>query len=411
MKALFASKFYYRRAGLETYLFNLKSLLEREGHTIIPFATDYHENVLSRYSDYFCRYHELSHLSVRDPAAIFFSFVNLFYNGEAYRQAFRLIRDSRPAFIQGFGMAKHLTHSVFKAARDLQVKTLMRLSDYALLCPASSLLDGRRQLCVEFRCTRHDNLHCIRTRCIKGSLPMSVAGFLEIKTHLMLKTYFNTVDHFIAPSRFIRRIFIDRYRLPPDRISYCPVFFNTNGASMPEKPRPKKPYVVYAGRLSPEKGILPFIEAAKQLSGIRFKIAGDGPQRREVQKAVGSDPAFELMGHLDYPALSALIAGARCVVLPSECYENSPNIVLEAYAQATPVVGSRIGGIPELVAEGETGFLFETGNPEDLRNQMDKAVDNGGKMGRNGYQLLHERFGEADHYKRLMGIYERVINH
>lgn len=410
MKAVFASKFYYRRAGLETYLFNLKGVLERRGHRIIPFSTDYRENEPSPYSDYFCRYYELSSLRNGHPTALFNAFLNLFYNREAYRKAFRLIRDTRPAFLQGFGMAKHLTHSVFRAAKDLEVKTLMRLSDYALLCPSSSLLDGKRQLCTPFRCTRHDNLHCIKTRCIKGSLPMSVAGFLEIKAHQAMRTYFDTVDHFIAPSRFIRGVFIDRYGLPPDRISYCPVFFDTNGAPMPEKPQERIPYVVYAGRLSPEKGILTFIEAAKGMSGIRFKIAGDGPQSVEVQKAVGDDPAFELMGHLDYPALATLIAGASCVVLPSECYENSPNIVLEAYAQATPVVGSDIGGIPELIEDGETGWLFETGNAEDLKDKIARSVDTGGALGQNGYQMLKERFDEARHYDRLMGIYDRVIH-
>lgn len=411
MKAIFASKFYYRRAGLESYMLNLKRLLEKNGHKIIPFSTNYSQNDPSEYSSYFCKYHDISDINSTKVSTSILSFLNMFYNHEAYRKVKKLIDDANPSFFQGFGITKHLSFSVFKAAKNCNLKTIMRLSDYALICPASIGLDGNGRVCSDFKCTKHSNIHCIKTRCIKNSALMSFAGFFETKINQVLKTYLRTIDHFIAPSMFLRDIFLQYFKIPEHRITYCPIFFDPDGIKQRKIVRKTspRPYVLYAGRLSPEKGILTLIEAAKQLNGVDVKIAGDGPQRLEVQKAAENHPSIELLGFLPYASLERHIAESSGLVIPSECFENSPNVVLEAYSHSVPAIGSNIGGIPELIVDGQTGYLFEMGNPSDLAQKISAIVDHHSELGQNGNAFSRERFNKETHYSRLMEIYNRVL--
>ncbi len=100
------------------------------------------------------------------------------------------------------------------------------------------------------------------------------------------------------------------------------------------------------------------------------------------------------------------------VIVPSEWYENNPRTVLEAYALGKPVIGSRVGGIPELVKDGVTGLTFEPGNVEDLCKKIEYMLSHKDKvleMGRNARKLVEEKFNKQKHYRRLMEIYNKAI--
>ena len=364
MKIIFASKFYYRRGGLEAYLFKTKELLESQGHEVIPFSTDYYENYESEYSDYFCSYHNLSKAGFSKS-----SYVNnikatkkMFFNAEAYANMKKLIAHVKPDMVQGFGISKHLTYSIFKAAKESGVKTVMRLSDYALLCPASLAIDGRGELCTDFACSTGDFKRILSTKCIHNSLVASLVGKCEVRMNIKQDVYKKYVDYFIAPSQFIRNIFIKFFKISPQRIFYLPIFIDIPSQSSDDS----KDYILYAGRLSKEKGVFTLLSA---FSGSKYEIviAGTGPDEKILKEfAQKRDVNAKFIGFQEFEKLKDIIARSRAVIIPSECYENSPNIVLEGYALGKPAIGSRIGGIPELINDGKTGFLFETGNAEDL---------------------------------------------
>ena len=407
MKFIFASKFYYRRGGLEAYLFKSKQLLEDNGHEVIPFSTNYHKNIPSDFSEYFCEYMDLSQINKLNVGKNIRAFKNMFFNGEVYAKTRRLCEENGPDILQGFGVTKHLSASVFKAAKDSGVKTVMRLSDFALICPNSIGLDGANKVCMEFDCTTKNNFKCIRKCCIQNSLLASVLGFLETKGNLLLDGYRKNVDNWIAPSRFMKRIFSEKYCVDAEKITYIPIYFD---ASDIEPSVRDDDYILYAGNIDRFKGILTLLEAAEQDRSLPVKIAGAGPLEKEVRNIVAKKNLdVELLGFQDFASLQETIRCSSMIVVPSECFENSPNIVLEAYAQGKPVVGSNIGGIPELIKDRETGYLFEPRDSEDLLNKIHVTMENRKELGKNARCFLEENFTPSGHYKLLSNFYSKVM--
>jgi glycosyltransferase involved in cell wall biosynthesis len=100
------------------------------------------------------------------------------------------------------------------------------------------------------------------------------------------------------------------------------------------------------------------------------------------------------------------------VVLPSEWYENNPRAIIEGFALGKPAVGSRIGGIPELVRDDETGFTFQAGDPEDLKKKILLLVKNPEKillMGKRARSFVEQELNPEQHYEKLMEIYKQAM--
>ena len=406
MKLLFASKFYYRRAGLESYYFNAKDMLEQNGHKVIPFSTNYSGNIPSDFQESFTSYYELSHINPKRLAYNFIALKNMLYNSEAYEKVNKLCQEHHPDIFQGFGVTKHLSYSIFKAAKENGIPTVMRLSDYALLCPNSTGLDGKSQICKDFDCYSKLNFRSIRRNCVKKNTLASVIGFAEIKANKLLDGYRKYIDYFIAPSRFIRQIFIDHYGVSEDRIFYLPVFFDFSNYSVSKI---DEDYIFYAGRLDHEKGLFTLLNALKRFPSLKLKMAGKGPLEDELKKyVIDNKLQVEFLGFQDFDNVQKLISSCSFLVLPSEWYENSPNIVLEAMAHGKAVIGSNIGGIPEEVLDGETGYLFEPKDIDGLADKIQLATENKKQLGMNGRKYLEDYFNKEKHYNMLMDIYKKI---
>ena len=161
----------------------------------------------------------------------------------------------------------------------------------------------------------------------------------------------------------------------------------------------KKNYIVYFGRYSGEKGIKTLVEAAKMLPDIKFVFCGRG----ELEDVVNSAPNIKNLGFLSGGKLGSIIEKAAFSVLPSEWSENCPFSVMESQTLLTPVLGADIGGIPELIREGKTGMLFESGNAEDLRGKIEYLYNNP--------DLCREMSGECKNisYDTVKTYTEKVI--
>ena len=409
MKIIFASKFYYRRGGLESYMFKTKELLESKGHTVIPFSTNFSENYETEYSKFFCTYYNLSKDSYSKRALIknIKATENMFFNREAYNNMKKLIAQTKPDIVQGFGISKHISYSIFKAAKEAGVKTVMRLSDYALLCPCSLAIDGHGELCPDFVCSKNDFSRILSRKCIHDSLLASVVGKFEVKINIMLDVYKKYVDYFIAPSRFIRSVFIEHLKISPQRILYLPIFIDSVDIIPADT---KGDYFMFAGRLSKEKGIYTLLKAFSGNRNHKLVIAGTGPLENELKRYAEKEKMnVDFIGFQDFNSLQKWIKNCCAIIIPSECYENSPNIILEAYALGKPVIGSRIGGIPELIENGKTGFLFEMGNVDDLVDKINMIQENKNltlEMGNNAKRIVTEKYSPDEHYDELINIYK-----
>ena len=127
-------------------------------------------------------------------------------------------------------------------------------------------------------------------------------------------------------------------------------------------------YALYVGRLSPEKGIKTLLDAHKVVGGrVKLVVAGTGPLEQDSRRRY---PEVEFLGHLSGAALADVFRRSSCVVVPSNCFDNCPMSVLEAMAFGKPVLGSDIGGIPELIVHGETGYLFPPNDHQMLATQL-----------------------------------------
>ena len=408
MKIIFASKFYYRRTGCESYLFKAKALLEGRGHEIIPFATNHPDNLASEWEKYFCQYLELSKIDLKNAGYNLKALRNMFFNADAFRSVKQLI-EAVPdvSLFQGFSVTKHLSHSIFRAAKEAGLPTLMRLSDYGLMCGNRVVVDGYNRLCSNVDCMTRPGFSAVCRKCIQLSAAASFLGALDVKVNHRLGTYRRYVDHIIAPSEFIRQQHIKYYGVEPDRITHVPVFYD---ASNTQPVYEDDGYILFAGRIDENKGMRTLLEALKIRPHLTLHLAGYG-EFTDVMMREAEEHGLNIVNHgfLKYEQLIPLIQRAAVTVMPSEWYENSPNFIMESYAYGKPVVGADIAGIPEMIEPGQCGVLFPPRDADALANALDEALAARKEMGPQARALLDTKYTPERHYDLLMALYSKLL--
>ena len=178
---------------------------------------------------------------------------------------------------------------------------------------------------------------------------------------------------------------------------------------------PTDKYFLFFGRLSYEKGVMTLLKAFKELPQCSLKVVGTGPKEEEL-KAFARDNGMKNVTFLGYKTgkeLTDLVSNAYFVIVPSEWYENNPMTIIEAYSVGTPVIGARIGGIPEIVVDGQTGFQFESGNVAALRNTVLKADAIDGKtyteFGQGTINFANENLSKDSYWRKLVVFYDRFV--
>jgi glycosyltransferase involved in cell wall biosynthesis len=394
------NNYYYARGGAESVFLGHNRLLEERGWTVVPFAMQHRNNLPTPWAEYFIEEIELgsdyslAQKLTRTPKTI--------YSFEARRKLARLLERVQPDVAHGHNIYHHLSPSILGVLKDRGIPTVLTLHDLKIACPAYTMLapDG---VCERCRGGRLYNvaLH----RCVHGSRALSLVVMVEAMVHSLLRTYERNVDCFIVPSRFYIDKFCEwgmprtRFRHVPncvDAARHTPNFNAGNG-------------FLYFGRIARNKGLATLVQAAAQ-TGLPVAIAGTGPELatlRELAAQLRANVTF--LGYLTGEALEQVIRTARAVVLPSEWYENAPMSILEAYALGKPVIGARIGGIPELVRESETGVCFSSGDVAGLAAAMSDVAARAdaqiSEMGRYGRAWVEREFGPATYIQRTLSVY------
>jgi glycosyltransferase involved in cell wall biosynthesis len=284
----------------------------------------------------------------------------------------------------------------------------MTMHDYKLVC-ASYLLRAGDKICEDCKGGRY--YRCFLNRCVKASAAKSLLSTAEMYLHHRIMDIYSLVDAFISPSAFMKRKIED-------------MGFKGNIVRLPNfidftEFRPKYEWtgrtIAYCGRLSAEKGVGTLISAVKGLKDLRLKIIGDGPLRAQLQARAESEAIdnVEFLGYRSRQEVKEDMGSSMFVIMPSECYENNPKAVMEAFALGKPVLGSRLGGIPELVRDGETGFTFEPFDAADMRAKIISLAERPDeiiRMGRNARSFVESEFNAGRYYESLMRIYSDVIS-
>ncbi len=216
------------------------------------------------------------------------------------------------------------------------------------------------------------------------------------------------IDHFIFVSRFAMDKHIEFNKGFEPRSSHL---YNFTGFTNEKIIDGSGHAFLYYGRLSKEKGLGTLLTAAARLK-LDLTIAGTGPLQDLVTDYASGNSNIRYVGFKSGNELIELVSNSSFIIVPSEWYENNPMTVIEAYALGKPVIGSRIGGIPEIVKDPDTGFLFEPGNPDDLIRVISRASavnsEDYLKMAENARNIASEKFSSESHYNKLLSIYESL---
>lgn len=314
-----------------------------------------------------------------------------------------LLDKSKPDIVHCHNIYGRLTTSILPVLRARRIPAVLTVHDYKLVCPSYLMLrDGKPcNACIDGGFYR-----CAFRRCHKNSLATSAISTLEAYFARFADRY-GAISSFLCPSRFLEMLLM-RSGVDVNRVMYHP------NAVDPDvyMPAYEGQYVLYAGRLSQEKGLSTLLDAIAG-TGIPLKIAGAGPMQQVVGKLAADAPgSITLEGYCDTARLRDLYRNAAFIVVPSEWYENAPMSVLEAFAYGKPVVATRIGGIPELVVDGVTGSLVDCRAPAQLRASLRKLwldPEARRRMGHHARALVETTFSQTARTESLIAIYTHLI--
>lgn len=399
-KLVSINNYHYRRGGSDVVYLEHAALMEEQGWDNAFFSMHHPKNMDSPWSPYFIDELEFGHAyGIGQKLAMAAKVV---YSREAQRKLDRLITDFHPDIAHLHCIYHHLSPSILSTLKDRGVPIVMTAHDMKIACPAYKMLNSTG-ICE--KCNHGSLFNVVKHRCVRDSLAASAIVFVESSVHRMLNSYQGKLDKVVVPSRFFMEKFIE-WGWPRDKFVYIPNYVDSTRF---EPDYDSSDYFLYFGRLAPEKGVPTLLRAAAQ-AGVKLKLAGTGPIEAEVRALsaeLGGDAEF--LGYRAGAELHALIRNARAVVLPSEWYENAPMSVLESFALGTPVIGADIGGIPEMVLDGQTGWTFESGNVTALAALLARVdgMDGGARaaVGRAARAHVSSNFNRAGYVQSTLALY------
>jgi len=406
MKILQINNIHFRRGGADIVYLNTGKLAENNGHDVFYFSQESDKNINANSNDYFVKetnYFDKSFWSKIN------SIPRFFYSNESKNKLSKLIDDVKPDLAHIHLYKGVLTPSILQVLKTNDVPVIITLHDYGLLCPHNLLLDGKMNICT--RCINGSALNCITNKCNRNNLMLSTISSLEFIFHKTFFPFDNYFDKIIAVSKFGQSIH-QKSKSLFDKIIHLYNFYpDLNQTEINTK---KGNYILYFGRLSAEKGVETLFDAwlMKERKS-QLKIVGTGELYEELNKKSIGNSTIEMLGFKSGDELNTLIKEASFIIVPSEWYENNPLTIIEAYANGKPVIGSNVGGIPEIINDGDTGFLFDMGSVNDLSDKITNAekIDEQEyyRLSTNARKFADEHFSEESHYNSLLSIYKEVI--
>jgi len=451
MKILQINKFFYLKGGSEKYFFELRHLLKKNNHDVVDFSMKDKKNLPSIYSKYFIEPVDLKNLKsttyLKKPNLLF----KFIWNKEAQKKLEILIKKEKPDIAHLHNIHHQISLSILPVLKKYKIPVIQTLHDYQTICPNYKLY-SQGKICQ--KCKRHKYYQCFFNKCIQNSYLASLFGVLENYFYWLIGIYKN-IDIFIAPSKFLKNKFIE-FGIPKDKIVYLPNFvekfsnstnkfsschsyedrnplINKEGRVAPPRLQEKcgndkkeNNYLLYFGRLSKEKGVNVLIKAMRWVnSNIKLKIVGNGPEgevallRLQREKNKNSNQ-IQFLGYKNQNELKEIIKNSLAIIVPSQWYENCPLSILEAFSFEKSVIASKLGGIPELVKDGKTGFLFEPGNTKDLAKKINLLFEGENtdprprkeiiSMGKFAQEEIEKKYNPKIHYQKLMEIYESLLS-
>lgn len=397
MNILNISQNYHVNGGSDAYMFALEKLLSEYGHQVIPFCGKNEKNLVSQWDDYFPKCSNFEDGSYENA-------LSYFYNVDARKKLHHLINDVDVNIAHLHIYYGKITSSILHVLRAKKIPIVQTLHEYKLVCPVYTL-ERNGEVCE--KCLSSNKFNCVMYRCKDNSIMKSIVRYIEFSISRILGDV-DSIDKFISVSDFHRKKMIEG-GVPETKIITVHNFVDT------DKVVPNYhggDYALYFGRIESLKGIKTLIDAAK-IANIKVLIVGTGNDleyfKCYAKKQKADNVSF--LGFKTGDELRYLIANCKFVVIPSEWYENCPMSVLEAKAYGKPVIGSDIGGIPELINHEKDGFIYKAKDVLALSDIMtylfsEKHVT---QLSINSRMDAETRFSKKTHYDKLVNVYGNII--
>jgi glycosyltransferase involved in cell wall biosynthesis len=327
------------------------------------------------------------------------------WSGQDYGKLRTLFREAKPHLVHFHNTFPLVSPGAYYAARKEGIPVVQTLHNHRLLCcNAVFFRDGK--MCQDCLGSFVPWRGVVRS-CYRGSRPASAAVAAMIGTHKAIGTWRNAVDVYIALSEASRTKFIIG-GLPPDRVIVKPNFVYPD----PGGGAGGGGYCLFVGRISAEKGILTLLSSWQHRGLPPLKIVGTGPMAPAVEAAAASTGNIELLGQCSQSKVYDLLGRAEFLIVPSECFETFGRVVAEAFAKGTPVVAANIGGLSEIVSNGENGVLIEPGDEDALTKQAQSLFANPARlqlMRKRARAAFEQNYTAETNHTRLMSIYDQVL--
>ena len=383
MRVLQVYNRYRSGGGGETIVVNsTMDLLTRHGHEV--------------------RLLERDSLAVRSTTDKLVTAVTGVYSFAAEHEMTMSLRTWRPDIVHVHNLYPLLTPSILKSCTRLGVPVVMTVHNYGLTCPIQTHVRHGVK-CTE--CVEHGDYRCAVHNCRNNRLE-SVAYAGRHGLEKMLGLFRQHVTLFLPVSEFVDGT-LRGARIPATQTRIVP-----NGVAIPtSRADPEQgTFVLFVGRYTEEKGVMTLLAAAAAAPEVPVRLYGDGPLLARM-KAMAPKNA-SIFGWQTREQIERLYLGARCVVVPSIWNDPCPMAAIEGLSYGLPIVASRVGGLPSLVTDGETGFLVAAESASELAEQLGRLKRERGLAGRLGRQaraVAESSFSEAAYYERLMKAYEEAI--
>ncbi len=389
MRVLMVHNTYQQPGGEDTVVSAEKALLFRAGNEVTEYVR--HNNEIQ--SGGTCSKIALG--------------VRTVWSAAARKELDHLLRNCKPDIVHVHNTFPLISPAAYYACRELGVPVVQTLHNYRLFCPAGTFFrDG--EVCED--CLTKSRWQAVRHACYRQSRGASATVAAMLSFHHWYGTWTKLVDCYIALSEFSRAKFVEA-GLPAGKIVVKPNFVLPD----PGVGSGPREYAVFLGRLSEEKGLRTLVHAWGRVNPkYALRVIGDGPLFSDLQSEISRSTIsnVRLDGRLSREESLKVMQGAKVLMLPSNCYENFPMTIAEAYACGTPVIASRLGAMAEIVEDGRTGLHFTAGDADDLARKVEWAwahPHNMRGMGRNARAEFEAKYTAARNYERLTTIYESVL--
>lgn len=407
MKILQINKYLYSRGGAEQHMLDLTKLLEDHGDEVLHFSTKDVRNISNDYAEFFPDSVELSNINKLSLGEKIRFGAKIIYNRQAAKKLEEFLDRNSVDIAHIHNIYHHISPSILPVLKKRNIPVVMTIHDYKLLSPNYKLYYNGK---IDMDDTRGWYLSCIKHRCIDGSLAKSTLLTAEMIFHHKIMQYYERyVDHFIAPSQFVKDIFVS-CGWDKKKITVLHHFLPSSVTPIVSaSSAPSSHQFVYVGRLSEEKGVKKLLQTWYDLRlPYKLDFFGSGPLEQVMKRFVQEKGLTQVTFHgkVQRTKLLNLLSNYTALIVPTLMYETFGLAVIEAFAKGLPAIVPTKGGAAELVRSSDGGVTFDWNKTNSFMNAIKQILDNDSYRV-NALEYIKNHHVPDDYYTKIRSIYEK----